>query len=257
MNQAKKKVAVLGLPHGWIREECVRQNGLSRGKCDVYYISPTGKKVRSKPELIRVLGSSVDLTCFDYRLGRFMSEKVKSSRRQKQYDKSGRLDLDTSLPARQTASIFKQSVTKVCNHKVNPMKSEQARGNSKAPQQLFKEKRLTGLSASDIAETVIETLELPKALQAIGPCPTAEELLRRIAIQLHDGNHTIVGQNSTSVLKDPCVLLNTQQPLCKSFMVTEEDIRKQENRVIVARERLEQALKRDDELQRQELLLLA
>lgn len=39
--------------------------------------------------------------------------------------------------------------------------------------------------------------------------------------------------------------LNTAQPLCKAFMVTDEDIRKQEELVQQVRKRLEEALMAD------------
>lgn len=66
----------MALPKGWIREEYPRHSsGINSGgsgggrKSDVYYVSPSGKRVRSKPELIKVLGGS-DLSAFDYQTGR-------------------------------------------------------------------------------------------------------------------------------------------------------------------------------------------
>ena len=34
----RKRSPAIGLPNGWMREEIVRQSGLSRGKSDIYYI---------------------------------------------------------------------------------------------------------------------------------------------------------------------------------------------------------------------------
>lgn len=34
----RKRTPANGLPSGWMREESIRQSGLSRGKCDVYYL---------------------------------------------------------------------------------------------------------------------------------------------------------------------------------------------------------------------------
>lgn len=76
----------------------------------------------------------------------------------------GKPDLNTTLPIRQTASIFKQPVTKVTNHPNNKVKSDPQRMNEQ-PRQLFWEKRLQGLSASDVTEQIIKTMELPKGLQ--------------------------------------------------------------------------------------------
>lgn len=248
-----KRQEVIGLPKGWTKEEVIRQNGMSRGKTDVYYYSPSGKKFRSKPDLQRELG--YDLTYFHYREGKYMSDKIKSSQKQRSLGRAGRNDLDTSLPVRQTASIFKQPVTKKTNHKNSKVKLDPSRAQGKSPQQLFKEKRLSGLNATDISENIITALDLPKALQAVGPDTSSDALLRRIATQLHQGGPPITGQTSSVVMKDACVWLNTQQPLCKAFVVTEDDVRKQERRVQMARERLEDALRHQDVLQRQEVML--
>ena len=54
---------------GWIKEVVFRsaEQVLKAGKkCDVYYRSPNGKRVRSKPELMRLVGDTVDLTKFEY-----------------------------------------------------------------------------------------------------------------------------------------------------------------------------------------------
>ncbi|XP_027489261.1 methyl-CpG-binding domain protein 2-like, partial [Corapipo altera] len=73
-------------------------------------------------------------------------------------------DLNTTLPIRQTASIFKQPVTKVTNHPSNKVRSDPQR-ITEQPRQLFWEKRLQGLSASDVSEQIIKSMELPKGLQ--------------------------------------------------------------------------------------------
>ena len=56
----------------------LRTGGLSAGKFDVYYYPPEGKpKCRSKPEMVKVLGDSVDLTGFDFSAGVFTSSIIK------------------------------------------------------------------------------------------------------------------------------------------------------------------------------------
>ena len=73
----KRRSECAALPKGWIREEVMRKGGLSAGKFDVYYYPPVGKKVRSKPELIKVLGDTFDLSCFDYSSGTMHSTLIK------------------------------------------------------------------------------------------------------------------------------------------------------------------------------------
>ncbi|OWK01763.1 hypothetical protein Celaphus_00017803, partial [Cervus elaphus hippelaphus] len=110
---------------------------------------------------------------------------------------------------------------------------------------LFWEKRLQGLSASDVTEQIIKTMELPKGLQGVGPGSNDETLLSAVASALHTSSAPITGQVSAAVEKNPAVWLNTSQPLCKAFIVTDEDIRKQEERVQQVRKKLEEALMAD------------
>ncbi|DAA27541.1 TPA: methyl-CpG binding domain protein 3-like [Bos taurus] len=156
----------------------------------------------------------------------------------------GKPDLNTALPVRQTASIFKQPVTKITNHPSNKVKSDPQKAVEQ-PRQLFWEKKLSGLNAFDIAEELVKTMDLPKGLQGVGPGCTDETLLSAIASALHTSTTPITGQLSAAVEKNPGVWLNTAQPLCKAFMVTDEDIRKQEELVQQVRKRLEEALMAD------------
>ncbi|XP_034289807.1 methyl-CpG-binding domain protein 1 isoform X11 [Pantherophis guttatus] len=57
---------------GWKRREVLRKSGTRSGHSDTYYISPRGEKIRSRVELLRLLGCSRDLTDFDYRRGIFV-----------------------------------------------------------------------------------------------------------------------------------------------------------------------------------------
>ena len=87
------------LPKGWVREEVPRRTDNTHGnsgssinshikgasnapRSDVYYISPMGKRVRSKPELMKFFGDTVDLTNFEYRSGKI--NPMLSSRRGEQ-----------------------------------------------------------------------------------------------------------------------------------------------------------------------------
>ncbi|XP_054911760.1 methyl-CpG-binding domain protein 3b isoform X3 [Poeciliopsis prolifica] len=271
----KKRWDCSALPKGWKMEEVTRKSGLSAGKSDVYYFSPSGKKFRSKPQLARYLGNQMDLSSFDFRTGKMLMSKLNKNRQRLRYDNNnqnkGKPDLNTSLPVRQTASIFKQPVTKVTNHPNNKVKTDPQKAVDQ-PRQLFWEKKLSGLNAYDIAEELVKTMELPKGLQGkqldpltraiaclekvvlkmsdessagVGPGCTDKTLLSAIASALHTSAAPITGQLSAAVEKNPGVWLNTAQPLCKAFIVTDEDIRKQEELVYSVRKRLEEALMAD------------
>ncbi|KAG5285837.1 hypothetical protein AALO_G00008030 [Alosa alosa] len=162
----RKRWECSALPNGWKREEVTRKSGLSAGKSDVYYFSPTGKKFRSKPQLARYLGNSMDLSSFDFRTGKMIFSKLNKNRQRLRYDQNqnkGKPDLNTSLPVRQTASIFKQPVTKVTNHPSNKVKTDTQKAVEQ-PRQLFWEKKLSGLNVYDIAEGLMKSMELPKGL---------------------------------------------------------------------------------------------
>ncbi|XP_078277700.1 methyl-CpG-binding domain protein 2-like [Rhinoraja longicauda] len=245
----RKRTTCPCLPPGWKKEEVIRKSGLSAGKSDVYYYSPSGKKFRSKPQLSRYLGNSIDLNSFDFRTGKMIPNKLQRNKQRLRNEAinqtKGKLDLNTSLPIRQTASIFKQPVTKVTDHPNNKVKMELQK-EVEQPRQLFWEKRLQGLSACDIAEQIIKSVELPKGLQGIGPGNTNEALLSAIASALHTSSGPIIGQPSPAVEKNPAVWLNVYQPMCRAFVVTDKDIRKQEERVQQVRKKLEEALMADE-----------
>lgn len=244
----KKRWECTALPKGWKMEEVTRKSGLSAGKSDVYYFSPSGKKFRSKPQLARYLGNQMDLSSFDFRTGKMLMSKLNKNRQRLRYDNNnpskGKPDLNTSLPVRQTASIFKQPVTKVTNHPSNKVKTDPQKAVDQ-PRQLFWERKLSGLNAYDIAEELVKTMELPKGLQGVGPGSADKTLLSAIASALHTSSAPITGQLSAAVEKNPGVWLNTSQPLCRAFIVTDEDIRKQEELVYSVRKRLEEALMAD------------
>ncbi|XP_027874227.1 methyl-CpG-binding domain protein 4 isoform X2 [Xiphophorus couchianus] len=58
------------LPHGWIREVRQRKAGKTAGKLDVYIISPSGQRFRSKSSLHDYLlkngGENLDINLFDF-----------------------------------------------------------------------------------------------------------------------------------------------------------------------------------------------
>ncbi|KAK3536943.1 hypothetical protein QTP86_027140 [Hemibagrus guttatus] len=69
-NDGWEDCAVLG--EGWKRKVVLRRSGVSVGQRDVYYLSPKGERVRSKIELLKYIGNTVDLTNFDFKTGIFL-----------------------------------------------------------------------------------------------------------------------------------------------------------------------------------------
>lgn len=67
------------------------------------FSSPSGKKFRSKPQLARYLGSSMDLGTFDFRTGKMLMNKMNKNRQRMRYDCSNqakvRLSSSSTSPA--------------------------------------------------------------------------------------------------------------------------------------------------------------
>ncbi|KAM3655232.1 LOW QUALITY PROTEIN: netrin receptor DCC-like [Ammospiza maritima maritima] len=218
------------------------------------FSSPSGKKFRSKPQLARYLGNAVDLSSFDFRTGKMMPSKLQKNKQKLRNDalnpNKGKPDLNTTLPIRQTASIFKQPVTKVTNHPGNKVRSDPQRMSDQPKQAHLEAKKFDflGEKKADFFGEKSEFRSEKKGIfwpndvgffRGVGPGASTESLLSAVASALHTSSAPITGQNSAAVEKNPGIWLNTAQPLCRAFVVTHEDIRKQEERVQAVRKKLE------------------
>ncbi|XP_076644995.1 methyl-CpG-binding domain protein 2 isoform X3 [Halictus rubicundus] len=178
----------------------------------------------------------------------------KSQNAQNQLSTAGKVDVyyysrgvrnDASLvpPIRQTASIFKQPVTiyKTQEGKVKDIKH----GSQEKPKQLFWEKRLEGLRACDPDGFEFDAMDLPKSLKPVGPYITEETLLQSVATALHVSSQPVTGQtgSKTALEKNPGVFLNPDQPLVQAVSIADDDIKRQEDRVALARKKLQDALR--------------
>ncbi|KAK9300647.1 hypothetical protein QLX08_006694 [Tetragonisca angustula] len=148
------------------------------------------------------------------------------------YSRGVRNDASLVPPIRQTASIFKQPVTiyKTQEGKVKDIKH----GNQEKPKQLFWEKRLEGLRACDPDGFEFDAMDLPKSLKPVGPYITEETLLQSVATALHVSSQPVTGQtgSKTALEKNP-----------GAVSIADEDIKRQEDRVALARKKLQDALR--------------
>ncbi|XP_050699685.1 methyl-CpG-binding domain protein 2-like [Eriocheir sinensis] len=245
----KRRYDCSALPRGWKREEVLRRTGLTCGKVDVYYYSPSGKKFRSKPQLTRYLGDTVDLSSFDFRTGKVNPMLARKNKKPRgtlfDYSRGMRNDASLVPPIRQTASIFKQPVTVIKTQPSSKVKADMKHGSQDKPKQLFWEKRLQGLQALDAQTSVLRNVDLPAALKAVGPNVEDQTVLQSVATALHIFPGPITGQTEAQhyLEKNPGVFLNPTQPLVISVQIENEDIARQEERVGIARHQLEKALR--------------
>jgi len=250
----RRRTECPALPKGWVREEVLRTGGLSAGKFDVYYYPPEGKpKCRSKPEMIKILGDSVDLTGFDFTNGVFTSSIIKPRANKPKPNKDPKTDFMKGIkannpnallpPIRQTASIFKQPVTVVKVSEDSKVKSDTAGKTTKAkdkPRQLFWEKRLDGIAARSVDEEALLPMNLPASIKSLGVVEDSSTniLLASISTALHLGTCPVKGQDKKSdeIEKNPAAFVNPEQPLVDRVEVVDTEIKAQEERVQEAQE---------------------
>ena len=172
----------------------------------MYYISPSGKRIRSKPELLKILGEHYDLATFDYHSGKLnpalattngkssgkQSSKTNGTGSRYDFTRSLRNDANLVPPIRQTASIFKQPVTVHKCSSENKVKKD-ANATSEKPKQLYWEKRLSGLRPS-YPQNTFEPFELPKNFKPVGPGVLDDIALASITTSLHMNPGAIIGQ---------------------------------------------------------------
>uniref|UniRef100_A0A4W5KII1 Methyl-CpG-binding domain-containing protein n=1 Tax=Hucho hucho TaxID=62062 RepID=A0A4W5KII1_9TELE len=106
----------------------------------------------------------------------------------------GKPDLNTALPIRQTASIFKQPVTKVVNHPNNKVKTDLQRATEQ-PRQVD----LSTGRPLDNAATIEESIK--NVIKSMGPDSSDETLLSAIASALHMSSSPITEPGGVGVFR--------------------------------------------------------
>ncbi|CAH8539843.1 unnamed protein product [Heterobilharzia americana] len=218
----------------------MRPNGLGTGKSDVYYISPQNQVVRNKQEMQAILGDKYDIALFDWRMGKF-SPNLRSKRCEEQTTdassaKVPRMDNQSSLPLRRCPFPAANEIKPVIVRSHPECKRTDVKsGNLETPHQLFWEKRLANNVAvnPDTGEP-FKSISLPKGMQSAGvPGYQSAQLIQSLIHALSSKSSPIIGQEQqpAAIEKNPCVTINHLQPMIKTFIVTDDDIRRQEARV--------------------------
>lgn len=95
--------------------------------------SPTGKKFRSKPQLARYLGNTVDLACFDFRTGKMMPGKLQKNKQRLRHEtlslaKVGMLDYTRG--GRGAAALSDDQIKVLSRPQVNSPAGQRVKGES-------------------------------------------------------------------------------------------------------------------------------
>ncbi|CDS42621.1 methyl CpG binding domain protein 2 [Echinococcus multilocularis] len=243
------------LPVGWKREEILRPDGLSSGKTVVFYVSPNGMKIRTQKELQNALGDKFDISSFDWRTGKFSSSLLKHRIPNSGDQNSVKSSFFRSITSSEckTEDIeydwFQRNTTPNFPEPVIVLNHNDSNRSDKSPvkeslKQLFSERRLSDRYAVDHrdGETLIRST-LPPGIESAGvPGYNKSQLLQNLIVSLSSKHGPITGQERT-VEQNPCAMLNQNQPYVKNFVITDEDIRKQYQRVKDIRDRLQAARK--------------
>ncbi|XP_047387794.1 LOW QUALITY PROTEIN: methyl-CpG-binding domain protein 3-like 1 [Sciurus carolinensis] len=146
--------------------------------------------------------------------------------------------LSISIPLRMSSYTFKRPVTRITAHPGNEVRYHQWEENLDKPQQVCWQRRLQGLQAYSSVGELLSMLDLTKTLQKLAPRCLGAPLPGALTGGLHPSSMPALAPSSHFVETVPGASLSSPQLLCKQFLVTEEDIRKQERKVKRARERL-------------------
>ncbi|VDM33164.1 unnamed protein product [Hydatigera taeniaeformis] len=202
-------------------------------------------KIRTQKELQNALGDKFDISSFDWRTGKFSSSLLKhripSLGEQHSIKKYKTDDPEYDWFQRNTSPNFPKPVI-VLNHK-------DSNRSDKSPikeslKQLFSERRLSDRYAVDHRDgKTLMRSTLPPGIESAGvPGYNKSQLLQNLIVSLSSKHGPITGQERT-VEQNPCAMLNQNQPYVKNFVITDEDIRKQYQRVKEIRDRLQAARK--------------
>jgi len=236
------------LPKGWKREEVHHLNCLiNPGKVDVVYISPCGKRLRTKPALARMLGTAVDLSTFDFRTGKLnpaLQRKRKTKPMLFDYSRGVRTDATLTPPTRQTAMLG----GRVAVRGGGVVRGAEEGGDK--PRQLFWSRRLRGMPPPRSPHLPPAPLpSLPPPLKG-GPGVDPRAAIQTLSAALHQAS-PITGQPPlalqpltplTAPSARPDLHLRPDQPLLQEVEVQEGDICSQEAAVAVLRRRLQEAI---------------
>lgn len=123
----------------------------------------------------------------------------------------------------------------------------EARANNFKPRQIFWEKRLQGQHAS-INDENYEKFSLPRNIKPLVPEHINDDsVVRAIVTSLYDRNNSIIvtGQSTPKqdIYKNPAIFLDPYQPPTGYIAVDDNDLKKQEERVLHYRKELERIMK--------------
>ncbi|XP_075398950.1 methyl-CpG-binding domain protein 3-like 1 [Tenrec ecaudatus] len=146
-----------------------------------------------------------------------------------------------ALPLRRTSCIFQKPVTKITSHPGNEVRCRQEEDRLTKPQQISALKRLQNLQARSSEDLLLPTLEFTDLLKSTAQA-CSEEPLGHVADTGSCTQPSPTSENSSNLLQIiPGVGLH--HPLIHGQEITCDDIKRQAQEVVVAREKLAEAIR--------------
>lgn len=256
--EEKVRTSCDALPAGWTKEIVARRSGLSAGKSDVYYYSPTGKKIRSKPELAqwlqRTSGEVIDLANFDFRSGKFVegrSSTSKSTNKRKYTSNEDAYSKDLfgitmvcpTFPARQSKKVSKEPVTVISSDNSSVscknMLCNGTRGQNGlkdegivSPRQIFWEKRLQSMNCT---KNGLDEIDIFSSTNGEF-CSLLHSIVKTLQVERD------MATKRAPLANGACSPSNLERSSKPMIRITKEDILRQEKQVVKARKELAKAI---------------
>lgn len=254
------------LPKGWRREEIMWEENRSLNHNSIIktiYWSPEGKKITTKKELMKELGSEWDAPeCFDFKTGQFSSELIKKkqerdAKKNEYFLKTGHrpIDYDFELPVRRAQWCGEMPLKIITHYPKNKVEREYPTREKEdsvrpiapvrqRPTQLLSEKRLENIKPREVDGFQTGGMCLPDSIKPSLPDIFDDgPLLSRMSSQLLNSKLPLQGQKEILEVKDVPdrdntkdmykTLLNADhvQPLCTPVKILDQEILRQEDTV--------------------------
>lgn len=146
-----------------------------------------------------------------------------------------------------TRQVINQ-ISKANNHDQQraALAQAEAKTNNFKPKQVFWEKRLQGQHAS-IDDENYEKFSLPRNIKSMLPEHFSDEsVVRYIVTTLYDRNKTVTVSGQTvskqELMKNPAIFIDPNQPPTFTIDVDDNDLKRQEDKVLQCRRQLERAI---------------
>jgi len=252
----KRRFTSFFLPAGWVREEGILAKGLSTGTLKVTYISPDGKKVHNKAQLIKALGHKYDLSNFDYQTGKNNHSLAKKKKMANTYRPRDSNEPMVSFRRSGIDVLKKQSCTVVRNH-MKSMSKTLNHNHKSNPFQILHDKRFEPYIKRNKFKNVLSNAELEQVLKSQKSKRAQEDMYMLLAQRYNHPDLDRIGPLPTKeVIAASGKISSLKNRTSLSLLdFSEQDIKNQEALINRVRSQLTEAQKKERKRVEQQLVI--